>query len=66
MDMLVSSAIDRGFKSWLYQTKEDYKIGISCLSTKHTAIRNNSKDWLAQNQDVSEWSNMSIHRLLFQ
>jgi hypothetical protein len=30
-------------------------------------LMNKSKDWLARNQDnVSEWSNMSTHRLLFQ
>jgi hypothetical protein len=30
-------------------------------------MRSKSKDWLALNQDnVSEWSDMSIRRLLFQ
>ena len=48
------------------QTK-DYKIGICCFSAKHVAWRRESKDWLARNQDnVSEWGDMSIHRLLFQ
>ena len=48
------------------QTK-DYKIGICCFSTKHAALRSKSKDWLAQNQNnVSEWSNMSIRGLLIQ
>ena len=48
------------------QTKE-YKIGICCFSAKHAALRKKSKDWLARNQDnVSEWSDMSIRGLLFQ
>ena len=48
------------------QTK-DYRIGICCFSAKHTALRRKSKDWLAWNQDnVSEWGNMSTRGLLFQ
>jgi hypothetical protein len=48
------------------QTK-DYEIGICCFSAKHAALRSKSKDWLARNQNnVSEWSNMSIRVLLFQ
>jgi hypothetical protein len=48
------------------QTK-DYKIGICCFSAKHVALRRKSKDWFAWNQNnVSEWSNMSTRRLLFQ
>jgi len=48
------------------QTKE-YKIGICCFSAKHAALRRKSKDWLAQNQNnVSEWSNISTCGLLFQ
>jgi hypothetical protein len=34
---------------------------------KHAALRRKSKDWLAQNQDnVSDWGDMSIHGLLLQ
>ena len=58
--MLASSAVDHGFEPQLGQTK-DYKIA------KHAALRSESKDWLAQNQNnVSEWSDMSIHGLLSQ
>jgi hypothetical protein len=58
-----SCVVDRGFEPQAGQTK-DYKIGICCFSA---ALRRKSKDWLAQNQDnVSEWGNMSICRLLFQ
>jgi hypothetical protein len=66
VSMLASSAVDRGFEPWLGQTK-DYKIGICCFSAKHAALRRKSKDWLTQNQNnVSEWSDMSTRRLLFQ
>jgi hypothetical protein len=61
-----SSMIDCGFKPQSGQTK-DYKTGICCFSAGHAALRRKSKDWLAQNQDnVSEWGDISIHRLLFQ
>ena len=64
--VLASSVVDRGFKPWSGQTK-DYKIGICHFSTKHAALRSKDKDWLAQNQNnVSEWSDMSTRRLLFQ
>jgi hypothetical protein len=43
------------------------KIGICCFSAEHVTIRRKSKDWLAQNQDnLSEWGDMSICGLLFQ
>ena len=66
VSVLASSAVDRGFKSRSDQIK-DYEIGICCFFAKHTALRRKSKDWLAQNQDnVSEWGDVSISRLLFQ
>jgi len=38
------------------------KIGICCFSAKHATLRRKNKDWLALNQDnLSEWSDMSIH-----
>jgi hypothetical protein len=50
----------------LGQTK-DYEIGICCFSAKHAALRRKSKDWLPRNQNnVSERSDMSTRRLLFQ
>ena len=50
-----SNVVDGGF------------LVIFCFSAKHSAFRNKSKDWLVKNQDnMSEWSNMSTHRLLFQ
>ena len=45
----------------------DYKIGICYFSAKHPALRRKSKYWLAWNQNnVSEWSDMSARGLLFQ
>jgi hypothetical protein len=54
VSVLVSSAVDRGFEPRSGQTK-DYKIGISCFSAKHAALRSQSKYWSARNQNnVSE------------
>jgi hypothetical protein len=66
VSMLTSSVVDRWFEPQSGQTK-DYEIGICYFSAKHTALRRKSKDWLARNEDnVSEWGNMSICGLLFQ
>ena len=55
-----------GFQPQLVQTK-DYNIDICHFCAKHATLRSKSKDWLALNQyNVSEWSDMSTHRLLFQ
>ena len=51
VSVLASNAVDRGFEPRSGQTK-DYKIGIY---------------WLVRNQNnVSEWSDMSTRGLLFQ
>ena len=64
--VLVSTAVDRGFEPQSGQTK-DYEIGICCFSAKHAALRRKSKDWLALNQNnVSEWCDMSTCKQLFQ
>ena len=66
VSVLASGAVDRGFEPRSGQTK-DCKTGICCYSDKHAALRRKSKDWLARNQDnVSEWGDMSISGLLFQ
>ena len=66
VNVLASSAVDRGFETRSGQTK-DYKIGICCFSAKHAASRRKSKDWLARNQNnMSEWNNISTHGQLFQ
>ena len=54
VNVLASGAVYCGFEPWSGKTK-DYRSGICCSSAKHAALRSNSKDWLAQNQDnVSE------------
>jgi hypothetical protein len=66
VSVLASSAVDRGFEPRSVQSK-DYTIGFCCFSAKHAALRRKNKDWLALNQNnVSEWSDMSTCRLLFQ
>ena len=66
VSMLVSSAVDHGFKPRSGQTNE-FKIGIFCFSSKHVVLRNKSKDWLGWNRvNMSEWSDMSTHGLSFQ
>ena len=64
VSVLALSAVDRGFELRSGESK-DYKIGISCFSAEHAALKRKSKEWLALNQDnVSEWGDMSIHGLL--
>jgi hypothetical protein len=66
VSVLSSNAVDRGFEPLLSQTK-DCKIGMCCFFAKHAALRRKSEDWLARNQNnVSEWSDMSTRGLLFQ
>ena len=66
VSVLASNVADRGFESRSGQTK-DYTIGICCFSAKNAALKRKSKDWLARNQNnVSEWGDMSIRGLVFQ
>jgi hypothetical protein len=66
VSLLASIEVDRGFEPRSGETK-DYKIGICCFSAKRVALRIKGKDWLAWNQNnVSEWSDMSTRGLLFQ
>ena len=66
VSVLASSVVDRGFEPRSGQTK-DFKIGICCFSAQGAALRRKSKDWLTRNQNnVSEWSEISIRGLLFQ
>jgi hypothetical protein len=54
-----------GFEPRSGQIK-DYTIGICCFFAKHAVLRRKNKDGLIRNQDnVSEWCDMSISRLLF-
>ena len=66
VSVFVSSALDCGFEPRSDQTK-DHNICICYFHAKHVAIRRNSKDWLARNQNnVSGWSDMSTRKVLFQ
>ena len=47
VSMLISSALDCGFKPQSGKTK-DNKFGICCISTEHAVLRRYNKDWLAQ------------------
>jgi hypothetical protein len=54
-------------RSWPHLLYIISSIWFCCFSTKHTASRRNSNDWLARIQvNVSEWGDMSICWLLFQ
>jgi hypothetical protein len=60
--MVTSGVVDHGSG----QTK-NYQIGICCFLAKYVNLRSMSKDLLDQNQDnVCEWSDMSIRGVLFQ
>ena len=66
VSVVASSVVDRGLEPRSGQTK-DYKIDICCFSAKHAPLMRKSKDWLTRNQNnVSEWSDMSTRGLLFQ
>ena len=65
-NVITLSVKDHRFDPGSGQSK-DYKIDICCFFAKHAVLRNKSRDWLALNQDnVSEWCDMSTSRLLFQ
>jgi hypothetical protein len=66
VSVLAWRVIDRWYEDWSGQTK-DYKNGISCLIAKYASLKSKDNDWLTQNQDnVSQWSDMSTNELLFQ
>ena len=66
VSVLSSSAIECGFETLSGQSK-DYKIGMCSFSAKYALLRRKNRDWLARNEDnVSEWGDMSIRGLLFQ
>ena len=61
-----SGAVVCGFEPNRIKPKT-IKLGFSCFSAKHVALRRKSKDWMARNQNnVSQWGNMSTRGLLFQ
>ena len=63
VSMLDLSVVDRGFEPWSGKSK-DYTIDIGWFSTKQTALRIKSKDWLAWNQNnVFKWSDCCFSEL---
>ena len=66
ISVLVSSAVDRGFRHWSDQTN-NYTISMGCFTAKHEAFTSQSKDGLARKQDkVLEWRDMHTRELLCQ
>ena len=45
VSVLTSSTVNCGFEFRIDQSNDD-KFGICCFSSKHTALRRKSKDWL--------------------
>lgn len=54
------SAVYCGCKPMSGQAKND-KIGLCCISTKHTAVRSKSKGWLVQNQNNVSWMKWHVY-----
>ena len=66
VSVFASIAVDRGFEPRSGQTKDD-KIDVCCFSANHAVLTRKNHDWLARNQNnVSEWSDMSFSGLFFQ
>ena len=65
VSVFASSALDGGFDPRSGQTK-GFKIVICCFVDKHDALTRKSKHWLAGQNSVSEWNDMSTRGLLFQ
>ena len=66
ISLLALNVVDRGFEPHLGQTKY-YIINICCYSAEHATLKGKNKDCLVRNQDnMSDWSDMSTRRLLFQ
>jgi hypothetical protein len=66
VSVLALSVVDRGLQPLWGQTK-NYEIGICCFSSKHSELREKSKDWITRKQNnVSQWSAMSTCGVLFQ
>ena len=67
INVLVSSAVYRGFEPRSGQKPKIIKLVFVASPLSTHPLRRKSKDWLARNQDnVSGYSEMSIHPLLIQ
>jgi hypothetical protein len=66
VSVLASNAVYRVFEPLSGQTK-NYTVGFYFFAAKRLGLSGKSEYWSPRNQDnVSEWSNTSIHGLLFQ
>ena len=66
VNVLASSVIGRDFESDQVKRKTIKLVFVAFL-LQHAALKRKNKDWLALNQDnVSEWGDMSVGGLLFQ
>ena len=66
VSVLVPIVVGRGFEPRSGETKDD-NISVCYFSPNHTALTRKNHDWLARNQNnVSDWSDMSFRGLLFQ
>jgi hypothetical protein len=67
VSVLASSAVDRGSSPGRAKPKTIKLVFFASPLFKHAALRRESKDWLALNQNnVSQLSDMSTRGLLFQ
>ena len=66
MDNVLASKCGRSWVRAPVGSNQRLKKWYVCFSANHAAWRRKSKDWLARNQNnVSEWSDMSTRGLLF-
>lgn len=67
VSVFASSVADGKLKAPRSGLAKDCNIGSCLFHAKHAVLRSNSRKSLDRNQDdASEWSDMSIHCLLFQ
>ena len=51
VNVLASTAFDRGFEPLSGLNKKDYQIGICCFTAKYATLRSKNKNWLARHQN---------------
>ena len=67
VSVLALSVVDRGSSPGRAKPKKIKLVFVASPLFKHAALRRERKDWLALNQNnVSQWSDMSTRGLLFQ
>jgi hypothetical protein len=61
--LFLLSVVNRGFKPWSHQTK-DNKIKFHYFSAKNAALKSNNKDLLAQNQECDIYQSKQAGEIL--